>query len=113
MVHYRRWTMKPKPHLDRRRPGCARIATTEVARAALRRLERNRCCGRRATERCTQQLQRADLAGETAPSRSEESERIVERMLQGVIQRLRGQQDRRPLFKAAQSSHQRDLVAWP
>ena len=81
----------------------------EVARAALRRLgETGAADGVRRS--AAQQLERANLAGETAPFRSEESERIVERMLQGLSQRLRGQQHRRPLFKANAKAHIRGIL---
>ncbi|HXE68381.1 MAG TPA: hypothetical protein VN523_03420 [Hyphomicrobiaceae bacterium] len=81
----------------------------EVARATLRRLgETGASDGVRRS--AAQHLQRADLAGETVPSRSEETERIVERLLKVSSHRLRGQQDRPPLFKANAKAHIRGFL---
>jgi len=57
-----------------------------------------------------QHLRRADLAGDGSASSSRESQRIVERMLQGSPHRLGGRQVRPPLFKASATAHIRGFL---
>jgi len=78
-----------------------------VARAMLRRLGETGASDR-VRRSARQQLQHLDLAGATAPARSQETERVVERLLQGSSQRLR--RSRRPLVKASAKAHVRGVL---
>lgn len=80
----------------------------EVGRATLLRLaETGASEGVRRS--AAQQLQRA-VAGEAPAPSSAETERIVERMLQGSVQRLREPQVRPPLFRASAKAHIRGFL---
>jgi hypothetical protein len=94
------WTAVAQLRVDRQ---------DEVARGMLRRLaESGASEGVRRS--AAQQLRQTDLAGAPTPSHSEDTERIVERMLQNSSPNVRGQQNRRPLFEANTKSHIRGVL---
>jgi hypothetical protein len=94
------WTAVAQLRVDRQ---------DEVARGALRWLaESSTSEGVRRS--AAQQLRQTDLAGAPAPSNREDTERIVERVLQNSSPNLLGQQNRRRLFEANASSHIKGLL---
>jgi ABC-type multidrug transport system fused ATPase/permease subunit len=81
----------------------------EVARGTLTRLAES-AASDGVRRSAAQQLRQTDLAGAPAPSNSEDTERIIERMLQNSSPSVLGQQNRRPLFQANTKSHIRGLL---
>ena len=94
------WTAVAQLRVDRQ---------DEVARATLARLAAS-AASEGARRSAAQQLRQADLAGAPAPPNSEDTERIVERMLQNSSPNGLGQQNRRPLFEANTKSHIRGVL---